>query len=54
MRLQTACHAKEAKAELQRLRESMKDQLWAKVDEALGFWREAESLLARPKTPGGK
>jgi eukaryotic-like serine/threonine-protein kinase len=47
-------HAKEAQAELQRLRERMKDPRWAKDDEAKGFLREAEALLANPKTPGGK
>jgi hypothetical protein len=47
-------HAKEAQAELQRLRERMKDPRWAQDDEAQGFLREAESLLAKPKTPGSK
>jgi WD40 repeat protein/serine/threonine protein kinase len=47
-------HDKEAQAELQRLRERMKDQRWAKDDEAKGFLREAEALLAKPKTPAGK
>jgi WD40 repeat protein/serine/threonine protein kinase len=58
-------HAKEAQAELQRLwgrmndprlRERMKDPGfgWAHDDEAQGFLREAEALLAKPKTPGGK
>jgi hypothetical protein len=47
-------HAKEAQAELQSLRERMKDPRWAKDDEAKGFLREAEALLAKPKTPGGK
>jgi eukaryotic-like serine/threonine-protein kinase len=47
-------HVKEAQAELQRLRERMKDPRWAKDDEAQGFLREAESLLAEPKTPAGK
>jgi WD40 repeat protein/serine/threonine protein kinase len=46
--------AKEAQAELQRLRERMKDRRWAKDDESQGFLREAEALLAKPKTPGGK
>jgi WD40 repeat protein/serine/threonine protein kinase len=47
-------HAKEAQAELQRLRERMKDPHWAQDAEAQGFLREAEALLAKPKTPGGK
>jgi tetratricopeptide (TPR) repeat protein len=47
-------HAKEAQAELDRLRERIKDPRWAKDDEAQGFLREAEALLATPKTPGGK
>ena len=47
-------HAKEAQAELQRLRERMKDPRWAKDAEAQGFLREAEALLAKPKTPGSK
>jgi tetratricopeptide (TPR) repeat protein len=47
-------HAKEAQAELQRLRERMKDPRWAQDAEAQGFLREAEALLAKPKTPGGK
>jgi tetratricopeptide (TPR) repeat protein len=47
-------HAKEAQAELQRLRERMKDPRLAKDDEAQGFLREAEALLAKPKTPRGK
>ena len=47
-------HAKEAQAELQRLRERMKDPRWAQDAEAQGFLREAEELLAKPKTPGSK
>jgi uncharacterized protein with WD repeat len=47
-------HAKEAQAELQRLRERMKEPHWAQDDEAQGFLREAEALLAKPKTPAGK
>ena len=47
-------HAKEAQAELQRLRERMKDPRWAQDAEAQGFLREAEALLAKPKTPGSK
>jgi hypothetical protein len=46
-------HAKEAQAAFQRLRERMKAHRWAHDDEAQGFLREAESLLAKPKTPGG-
>jgi len=45
-------HAKEAQAELQRLRERMKDPRWAQDAEAQGFLREAEALLAISKTPG--
>jgi tetratricopeptide (TPR) repeat protein len=40
-------HAKEAQAELQRLRERMKDPHWANDGEAKGFLREAEALLAK-------
>ncbi len=47
-------HAKEAQAELQRLRERMKDPRSAQDAEAQGFLREAEELLAKPKTPGSK
>ncbi len=47
-------HAKEAQAELQRLRERMKDPRWAQDAEAQGFLREAEELLAKSKTPGSK
>jgi len=47
-------HAKEAQAELQRLRERMKEPRWAQDAEAQDFLREAEALLANPKTPGDK
>jgi len=47
-------HAKEAQAEFQRLREEMKNPRWAQDAEAQGFLREAEALLAKPKTPGDK
>ena len=47
-------HAKEAQAELQRLRERMKDPLSAQDPEAQGFLREAEELLAKPMPPGSK
>jgi tricorn protease-like protein len=47
-------HAKEAQTDLQRLRERMKDPRWAQDAEEQGFLREAETLLAKPKTPGGK
>jgi eukaryotic-like serine/threonine-protein kinase len=47
-------HAKEAQAALQRLRERMKDPRWAKDNEEQGFLREAEALLAKPKSPAGK
>jgi tetratricopeptide (TPR) repeat protein len=47
-------HAKEAQAELQRLRERMKDPGWAQNAEAQGFLREAEALLAEAKSPGGR
>jgi tetratricopeptide (TPR) repeat protein len=47
-------HPKEAQAELQRLRERMKDPPWAQNAEARGFLREAEALLAKPKTTGSK
>jgi WD40 repeat protein/serine/threonine protein kinase len=46
--------AKEAQAFLQRLRLRMKDARWANDADAQGFLREAEALLAKPKTPGGK
>jgi hypothetical protein len=45
--------AKEAQEALQRLRERMKDPGWAQNAEAQGFLREAEALLAKPKTPSG-
>src|SRR5439155_612967 len=44
----------EAQAGFQRLRERMKDPRWAENDEAQGFLREAQALLAKPATPGGK
>jgi tetratricopeptide (TPR) repeat protein len=44
----------EAQAELQRLRERVKDPRWAKSHEAQVFLREAEALLAKPKPPGDK
>jgi hypothetical protein len=47
-------HAKEAQAELQRLRERITDPRWAEDAEAQGFLREAEALLANPRTPGDK
>jgi tetratricopeptide (TPR) repeat protein len=47
-------HAQEAQAYLQRLRERMKDSRWAQDAEAQGFLREAEALLAKPKTHGDK
>jgi len=47
-------HAKEAQAELQRLRGRMKDPRWAQDAEAQGFLREAEALLAISKKPGSK
>jgi WD40 repeat protein/serine/threonine protein kinase len=47
-------HAKEAQAELQRLRDRMSDPLWAQNAEAQEALREAEALLAKPTTPGGK
>jgi hypothetical protein len=47
-------HPREAQAELRRLRERMKDPRWAEDAEAQGFLREAEALLAKPLTPGGK
>jgi hypothetical protein len=46
-------HAKEAQAELKRLRERMKDPRYAQADEAQGFLREAEALLAKPQMLGG-
>ena len=47
-------HAKEAEAQLQLLRERMKDPRWAQDAQAQGFLREAEELLAKPKPPGSK
>jgi len=47
-------HAKEAQAEFQRLRDQLKDPRWARHAEAQDFLREAEALLANPKTPGSK
>ncbi len=47
-------HAKEAEADLQRLRERMKAPRLVKDEEAQGFLREVEALLAKPKTPGRK
>jgi uncharacterized protein HemY len=47
-------HTKEAEAELQLLRERMKDPFWAQDAQAPGFLREAEELLAKPKPPSSK
>jgi Flp pilus assembly protein TadD len=47
-------HPKEAEAELQLLRERMKDPRSAQAAGAQGFLREAEELLARPKAPDSK
>ncbi len=47
-------HAKEAQAELQRLRERMKDPRWTQDAQAQGFLKEAEALLGKPAAPGGK
>ncbi len=48
-------HAKEAQADLQRLRQLMKEPGWMRQDtENQGFVREAETLLANQKTPGVK
>ena len=47
-------HAKEAEAELQLLRERMKDPRSAQDAQAQGFLREAEELLAKPKPPSSK
>ncbi len=47
-------HAKEAEAKLQLLRERMKDPRWAQDTQALGFLREAEERLAKPKPPSSK
>ena len=46
--------AKEAQAELLRLREQMNDPRWAQNAEAQGFLREAEALLAKPKAPASE
>ena len=43
-------NAKEAQTELKRLRERLEHPPY----EEYGFLREAESLLAKPKTPAGK
>jgi Flp pilus assembly protein TadD len=45
---------KEAEAKFQLLRERMKDPRWAQDAQALGFLREVEELLAKPKAPGSK
>ena len=47
-------HPKEAQAELQLLRERMRDPRSARVAQAQGFLREAEALLAKPRAPGSK
>jgi tetratricopeptide (TPR) repeat protein len=47
-------HPKEAEAELQLLRERMKDLCSAQAAGAQGFLREAEALLAKLKAPGSK
>jgi hypothetical protein len=50
-------HPKEARAELERLRESERmkeDPSWGRDAQAPGFLREAEALLAKPKAPGSK
>jgi hypothetical protein len=44
-------HVKEAQAYLQHLQDQMKDPHWEKDPAAKGFLREAESLLATPRTP---
>jgi hypothetical protein len=36
------------------IRREIKDPRWAQVAKEVGFLREAEELLAKPKTPGGK
>jgi len=51
---QQLSHAKEAQAQLQLLRERIKDPRWAQDARAQGFLREAEDLLAKPKPPGSK
>jgi tetratricopeptide (TPR) repeat protein len=47
-------HAKEAEAQLQLLRERMKDPRWAPDTLDHGFLHEAEELLAKPKPPSSK
>jgi hypothetical protein len=47
-------HTKQAEAELQRLRERIKDLRWMQASQAHGFLREAEELLAKPKASGSK
>ncbi len=47
-------HAQEAKAKIQLLRERMKDPRFAHDADAPGFLREAEELLAKPKTTSSK
>ena len=48
-------HAKEAQAELQRLRERDEGSaLGRKMPRLQAFLREAEELLAKPKAPGSK
>jgi tetratricopeptide (TPR) repeat protein len=47
-------HTKEAEAGLQRLRERIKDLRQMQAAQAQGFLREAEELLAKPKTPSSK
>jgi Flp pilus assembly protein TadD len=47
-------HAKEAEATLHLLRERMKDPRRAQDAQAQGFLREAEELVAKPKTPSSK
>jgi Flp pilus assembly protein TadD len=47
-------HTQEPEAGLQLLRERMKDPRWRQDAQAQGFLREAEELLAKPKTPSSK
>jgi hypothetical protein len=47
-------HGKEAEAQLQLLRERMKDPRWGQDTQVQGFLREAEELLAKPKPPSNK
>jgi uncharacterized protein HemY len=54
MALEQLGHAKEAEAELQLLRERMKDPRFATDAGAQVFVREAEELLAKPKAPGSR